>query len=141
MRLIIQYIIFGTYNQCELHTIPFIYESKEKAIEDFKRFLENHLEYKKKYYEKSSEIESRRNEISHKLEKIKCNLIDKSVEPLLLDKFSDLVREGRKHYESRVESFNFGNQILYYHHFYTKEEQIVMPNIMTVDEYFIIVEQ
>ena len=140
MRLIIQYIIFGNYNQCELHTIPFIYESKEKAIEDFRLLLENHLKYKKKYYEKSCEIENRRNEISHQLEKIRSGLIDEKLEPQLLDKFSDLVREGKKHYENRVENFNFGNQILYYHHFYTIDEEIVMPNIMTVDEYFIIVE-
>lgn len=140
MRLIIEYIIFGNYLQCELYTIPFIYESKEKAIEDFKKLLEQLLEYKKNYWEQSSDIESRRNEISHKLDKIRNNLLDKHLEPNLLDKFSDLVRESKTHYQSRIENFRFGNQILYFHYFYNKNDQIVMPNIMTVDEYFIIVE-
>lgn len=140
MRLIIEYIIFGNYLQCELYTIPFIYESKKKAIEDFKKLLEQHLEYKKKYWEQSSDIESRCNEISHKLDKIRNNLLDKHLEPNLLNKFSDLVRESNTHYQSRIENFRFGNQILYFHYFYNKADQIVMPNIMTVDEYFIIVE-
>lgn len=145
-----EYTVGDGYEWSGTETVPFVYESAEKAIHDFECLLiAKFLELKtlldeeqdlyatsKRYLQELSKIE-----MNHKLEKedkarkiAECNA-------KILKHATEIIPQHREKIKA-VQELKFGNQTFELECFrsYAEDEEYDMPNIYSLDEYFEIVE-
>lgn len=125
------------------NTFPIIYESKEKAEEDFFFHLTQFEENKKVFEKEHVLLEKEFNKVTEKLK----NRKDKAKEDESLNSaWRDAYDKMKKHEATFSNEFHFAVLTLDYYDFLEyyseqKKYEIVMPNFYTLNEFFNEVEQ
>ncbi len=142
-RLMMEYSVGDGYTfSCE-NTLPFIYENKEKAIDDLETFVLEYLVQKNKVKNDVAALQLIGNALVVKLKKAQNNKQNSKPLDDLREAWAQnfqLQNEAQKQIKDEI---LFGGQTIYLSHFVSDDgkENIEMPIIYTLDEFYAAVER